>query len=144
MNKIEIAALVLTGLLVVVIVIVCVVKRKDLYTHLPGLITFPPNKHLPPRTLNVNAPLGVPNTKDNKMEQYSLDTTNKSAKPLTFAQAYLDPPNLIDLPAYKKLIPPNEQRLHVVSGIPEGMYRGSDYMYSQYTPDYLACKAGVI
>jgi hypothetical protein len=144
MNKIEIAALVLVGLFVVVIVIVCIVKRKELYTHLPGLITFPPNKHLPPRTLNVNAPLGVPNTEDNKMEQYSLDNTSKSVKPSTFAQAYLDPPNLIDLPPHKKLIPPNEQRLHVVSGIPEGMYRGSDYMYSQYTPDYLTCKAGVI
>jgi hypothetical protein len=143
MNKIEIAALVLTGLLVVVIVIVCVVKRKDLYTHLPGLITFPPNKHLPPRSLNVTAPFGVPNTKD-KMEPYSLDTTNKSVNPVTFDRAYLDPPNLIDLPPYKKLIPPNEQRIHPVSGIHESMYRGSDYMYSQYTPDYLACKAGVI
>lgn len=144
MNKIEIAALTLAGLLVVAVITVCIVKRKELYTHLPGLITFPPNKPLPPRALNVNAPLGTPNTKDNKMEGYSLDNISKSVRPSTFAQAYLDPPNLIDLPPYKRLIPPNEQRLHPVSGIPEGMYRGSDYMYSQYTPDYLTCKAGVI
>lgn len=144
MNKLELIALSLAGILVLVIIIMCVAKRKDLYTHLPNLITFPPNKHLPPRALDINTPLGKANMSDNKMEGYSLDNIQKAVKPSTFTQAYLDPPNLLQLPPNKKLISPDQQRLHPVSGIPEGMYQGSDYMYSQYTPDYLTCKAGVI
>jgi hypothetical protein len=143
MNKLEIVALSLAGILVVVIVIMCLIKQKERYTHLPGLITFPENKKLPPRALGIEPPLGNPKTNDG-LERYSLDTLKKPGNPATFSRAYLDPPNLLELPPNKRLVPASKQQLHPISGIPESVYQGSDYMYSQYTPDYLTCKAGVI
>lgn len=143
MNKLELGAISLAGFLLLVVIVVCIIKRKDLYTHLPNLITFPENKKLPAAALEINTPLGNPD-RNNDLERFSLDTIKKAGNPSIFSQAYLDPPNLIELPPHKRLVPASKQTLHQVSGIPESMYKGSDYMYSQYTPDYLTCKAGVV
>jgi len=143
MKTLEIIAISLSGFLLLAVIVICIIKRKDLYTHLPNLMTLPADKKLPLAELKRNTPLGHANT-NNDLEHFSLDTIKKAGTPSIFSQAYLDPPNLIELPPHKRRIPASKQLLHPVSGIPESMYKGSDYMYSQYTPDYLTCKAGIV
>jgi hypothetical protein len=67
--------------------------------------------------------------------QLSAGSTNA-----TYKQAYLDPPNLLQLPPYKKLYPANEQPLNIYTGLPQSMYIGSEKLNAEYTPDLLWCK----
>jgi hypothetical protein len=144
MKPIEIACIAATVVFLIVVGVV-IMYNKDKFTHLPNLITFPPNVHTPSRSLEVNVPMGSGKMSEGlELEHYSLDNPQKTQCLANFQKAYIDPPNLLQLPPNKPFVPPSRQKLHEVSGIPEGMYVGSDYMYSEYTPDYLCCKAGVI
>lgn len=144
MNTLEIVCLA-SALIILMIILAVVFFNKDKFTHLPGLVTFPPNPRLPPRSLEINVPLGNgKSTEGLELERYSLDNPQKMKGLIDFKQAYLDPPNLLQLPPNKPLVPPSKKKLHEVSGIPQDMYIGSDYMYSEYTPDFLCCKSGVI
>lgn len=58
----------------------------------------------------------------------------------TYTQAYIDPPNLLKLPPYKKLYPAGKQPLNEYSGYPLSMYNGTEKLNAEYTPDLLWCK----
>ena len=136
--------MILVGLLLLITGIVVTI-RKDSY--IPNMLVTPQFQPLPDRRFANNVPLGKGKNND-RLENYSIDNETMPVQTdgnnATFNNAYSTHPNLLQLPPFKHLVPPNLQTLHPVSGIPEGMYMGSDYMYSQYTPDYLCCKAGVV
>ena len=70
---------------------------------------------------------------------YNLENPNNQGN-ATYTQAYIDPPNLIQLPPYKKLYPSSKQPLNVNTGLPLSMFKGSPTMNTEYTPDLLWCK----
>lgn len=148
MQRIEKLSLILLAIVIfgfVGVIIFMLLRRKDKFeqAHLPDLFRAPPYKMIPNHTFSRNVPLGAGKTSDD-LERYSLDNISSNGKNATFDQSYIEQPRLLDLPPYKKLLPPSKQRVHPVSGVPEGMYMGSDYMQSEYTPDYLSCKSAVI
>ena len=58
----------------------------------------------------------------------------------TYQQAYLDPPNLLQLPPLKRVPTPNELTYGVNKDVPMSMYKGGTNNYGDYTPDLLWCK----
>lgn len=74
-----------------------------------------------------------------KKDNYNLENQNKEEN-ATYTQAYIDPPNLLKLPPYRKLYPPSKQPLNVDTGLPLSMFNGPPTMNAEYTPDLLWCK----
>ena len=58
----------------------------------------------------------------------------------TYRQAYLDPPNLLQLPPLKHVDAANKLTYGVNPEVPLSMYKGVQDMNAKYTPDLLWCK----
>ena len=69
---------------------------------------------------------------------YNFSDNSTNASLATFAQAYIDPPNLLRLPPPRKMPPPSQQKLNFI-GMPNSMFKGSN-IQAEYTPDNLWCK----
>lgn len=77
-----------------------------------------------------------------KKDNYKIERPNDQNNS-TLAQAYIDPPNLIQLPPYKKLYPSSKQPLNVDTGLPLSMFKGSPTVNAEYTTDLLWCKQNI-
>lgn len=78
---------------------------------------------------------------DYKLEiPYYPNQLNAGGVEATYQQAYLDPPNLLQLPPLKHLPAANNPIYGENPEVPLSMYKGSTNNYGEYTPDLLWCK----